>query len=146
MKIQTFFFILCSVFYFTKTFGQTTVTHLSATAEYLNPDQAALDSMPLNILRMEERAFTLQITLGNTQNVNKIVVALGSSDGSNDLFYKEFAYGVDGNFQDGTFYHSNGNNVSVGIGNYAGAITYYAEVYAIKENGTRTEGKRYSIQ
>jgi hypothetical protein len=145
-KISILFFLIACAFFVKNAGAQNPVAHLGATATYLNTDQAALDTMPIFILLMEERSITLNVVMGNTNGVSKIAAAIGSSEGSNDLFYKEFEYGTEGNFQDGTTYQAQGNTIDLGVGNYAGAAVYYAEVFVIKEDGTRGEGKRVEIQ
>ncbi len=145
-NIMTCFTFLACVFCAGLLQAQTTVANLSASTQYVNTDQTALDTMPLTILRMEQRTITLNVALGNIQNISKIATAIGSSEGSNDLFYKEFNLGAEGNFSDGTSYHAQGNTVTISVGNYSGALAYYAEVFAIKTDGTRTEGRRVEIQ
>ncbi len=71
---------------------------------------------------------------------------LGSNEGSNDVLYKEFVYGTQGDFDDGTSYHSNGSSITLGLGSFSGSPTYHAEVFGIMSDGKRSDGKRAEIQ
>lgn len=122
----------------------TAIATLGASAEYVNTDQVALDAMPPFILEFEQRVVTLNLVMGNTSGITRIAAAIGSSEGSNDIFYKEFDFGTQGEFGDGTSYHAQGNTVQLGLGNYVGS--YYAEVFALRSDGTKSERKRYRIE
>ena len=111
----------------------TVIAHLSGSA---NESQDLF--APLNI--------QLQITAGATQGLSKIAVLVGSSEGSSDVFYKEFVYEAAGNFADGTSYSSNGNSITLALGNQAAALPLYAEVFGIMSDGKRSKGKRCLIE
>ena len=95
---------------------------------------------------LQPRAVTMIVIAGATQGLSKIAVLIGSSAGSNDILYKEFVYGTQGDFGDGTSYHSVGNNITLVLGNYSGSPAYHAEVFGIMDDGKRSEGKRVIIQ
>lgn len=68
------------------------------------------------------------VKLQDTLNVSKIHVKLGTTQGGNNLFSKDFLFDVSGNLSDGTSYVRNGLNVLLGIGQFVGLNSYYAEV------------------
>ena len=92
------------------------------------------------------RSIQLNLTAGATQGLSKIVVMLGSSEGSSDVFYKEFVYEATGNFADGTSYSSNGNSITLALGNRTGARPMYAEVFGMMSDGKRSKPKRVVIE
>jgi len=71
---------------------------------------------------------TVFIKLQDTLNLSKIHVKLGTTSGGSDLFSKDFSFDVSGNFSDSTSYTRNGLNVLLGIGQFIGLNSYYAEV------------------
>ncbi len=71
---------------------------------------------------------TVFIKLQDTLSLAKIHVKLGTTQGGSDLFSKDFLYDDSGNFTDGTSYSRNGLNILLGIGQFTGLNSYYAEV------------------
>lgn len=123
-----------------------TVSAITATYQYTNPDQAYLDTLDANLLQLEERSITATITLASSDNISKIAVMLGSSEGSNDVFYKEFAFGVTGTFGDGTSYVASGNTITISMGNFMGAPQYHLSAYGLKPDGSMEPGVNYLME
>ncbi|MGE3823760.1 MAG: hypothetical protein AB7G44_06005 [Bacteroidia bacterium] len=130
-------------FYFAQ--GQNAISTVSANYEYVFNDSSEL-TMPdsLQFVMLKKR-ITVNVSTGNTSGVSKLAVLLGSSEGSNDIFYKEFDWGQSGDFGDGTSYHSSGSSVTIGTGVHQGREIYYVEVFAMKEDETRSESRKQTI-
>jgi hypothetical protein len=141
-KIFMAFMAVCG-FYFAQ--GQNAVNTVSASYDYVIADSTEL-SLPDSLqFMMLKKRITASVSTGNTSGVSKLVVLLGSSEGSNDMFYKEFDWGQSGDFGDGTSYHSSGNGIAIGTGVHPGREIYYVEVFAMKEDGTRSESRRVQV-
>ncbi|MCG3167816.1 MAG: hypothetical protein POELPBGB_03611 [Bacteroidia bacterium] len=119
---------------------------VTATWQYTNPDQALLDTMEAGLLQLEEKDITATVTLASNENISKITVLLGSSEGSNDVFYKEFTFGSNGTFSDGTSYSSSGNTITLGLGKFRGRPQYYIGAGVIKTDGSIEQGASNLIQ
>lgn len=146
MKTKTIVFIVLSAFYSVLSIAQNPVSSLTASYRYPNLTNLEIAAMSATELQMEKINFTLNVTLGSTSDISKIVVLLGTTEGSSDIFYKEFDYGVNDTFDDGTSYSTTGNLINIGIGPFAGSEHYYVEVMAIMEDESRSESARATIQ
>lgn len=125
------FSIICS-------YAQNPITSVSATAESTNPSSTFFQ-------RLQQKHYVLNVVTENTEGVQKIAAMLGSSEGSNDIYYKEFDFGEAGNFDDGTSYSATGTVLTLGLGNRRGAGTVYAEVFAVYSDTVRSEGVRVRL-
>lgn len=67
------------------------------------------------------------IIVTDTTVISKIHVRMGNTNGSNDLFSKQYDFDVTANFPDGTSYRREGNVIYLGIGDYTGLNHFYAE-------------------
>lgn len=141
MKKLVVVFITCLGFYCAQ--GQSPIESISGEYTYVNPDTVFLSSLPEDLLQLEDRLIMLHLSFGATEGISKLAVAAGSSEGSNDLFYKEFSWGQGGDFDDGTYYHTTGSMAEIGIGVFSGLPRYYLGVYCIKADGSLSEGVNY---
>lgn len=148
MKPTTFFifFLIAASFMLHSTSTAQSVSAVTANYQYTNPDQALLDTLDASLLQLEERNITATITLSSSDNISKIALMLGSTEGSNDIFYKEFDFGVSGTFADGTSYAASGNTLSIGLGRFNGSPQYFVGAYAIKSDGTMESGVNYVME
>jgi hypothetical protein len=145
MKKLIALFILSPLCFIINSHAQNPVSSLTVSAEYLSPDSSLFQLLPEERREMEERKINAYVNLSASEGVEKIALSLGSSEGSNDIFYKEFIYGDEGDFSDGTSCHSSGNGFSFCIGNYAGFSQYYVAVFTIMSDGSMSESIRYTL-
>lgn len=86
------------------------------------------------LLTVEEE---LELTLASMgSSGDTLVVELGPSAGSYDLFRREFALSQTGTFDDGCSL-DNTNGLIVGLGKFTGIETYYVRAY-LKSAGVST--------
>ncbi len=144
-KIALLITIIANTILWSVSYAQNPISSLAVNANYTSSDSLLFQLLPPERREMEQRTFSAIINLSSTSGVSKIGVALGSSEGSNDIFFKEFTYGEEGDFSDGTSCHASGNGFAFGIGDYAGLSEYHAEVYAIMSDGSKKEPVRYTL-
>lgn len=118
--------------------GQNPISEISVSTHYVGLDSVALAQMDTNQLAATPKTFAVVVELASSSNVSRLVLMLGSADRSNDIFHKEFEYGVSGDFGDGTSYHSSGNEIILGTNVY-GEHRHYLQVYAIMEDESESE-------
>lgn len=145
MKTKIFLLILISVIAAEIVKAQNPISSVVASYQYVNLVPVQIAGMSSEQLQLENKNFNVIATLQSTTGVSKIAVMMGSGNGSNDLFYKEFILNEEGTSDDGTFYSSNGNNLNFGIGQYSGPPRYYVEVFAIMEDGSFSESVRTEL-
>lgn len=146
MKARTIIItILCSL-YGVISYSQSPISNLTASYRYPDLSNLQVAAMSATELQMEKINFALNITLGSISDISKVAVLLGTTEGSSDIFYKEFEYNVNDTFDDGTSYTTTGNLVNIGLGPFVGSEHYYVEVMAIMEDESRSESVRVTIQ
>lgn len=146
MKTRTIIIIMLCILYGVISYGQNPVSSLTASYRYPDLTNLQVAAMSATELQMEKVNFSLNITLGSTSDISTIVVLLGTTEGSSDIFYKEFEYNVNDTFDDGTSYTTTGNLVNIGLGPFVGSEHYYVEVMAIMEDESRSASVRVTIQ
>ncbi|MFI5219199.1 MAG: hypothetical protein ACHQNT_06890 [Bacteroidia bacterium] len=82
------------------------------------------DSVFFNLTQLKS---TMALLLEDTTNVINIHVKLGTTLGSSDLLNKIFVFDQSGIFMDGTSYKRENEVIYLGLGNFIGINTYYAE-------------------
>lgn len=143
--MKKLFLVFIAVLGFYCSIAQNAINTVSASYEYVIADSAELELPDSLQFMMLKKRITVNVSSGNTSGVSKLAVLLGSSEGSNDIFYKEFDWGQSGDFGDGTSYHSSGSSVAIGTGVHQGRKIYYVEVFAMNEDGTRSESRKQTI-
>jgi len=128
--------ILVSFFTGTTAFSQNPVSTVSLHPDYIGVSAEDLAQMDSTMKIMLPANYTIHAVVNGSQNVSKLAVKLGLSDGGSDLFYKEFDFGTEGDFDDGTSYHASGSSITLGIGRFGGYGEYHVEVRAIKDDGS----------
>lgn len=146
MKTRTIIITMLCTLYGVISYSQSPISNLTASYRYPDLTNLEVAAMSATELQMEKINFTLNITLGSTSDISKIVVLLGTTEGSSDIFYKEFEYNVNDTFDDGTSYSTTGNLINIGLGSFAGSEHYYVEVMAIMEDESHSEPERVTIQ
>ncbi|CAN5566616.1 hypothetical protein BH11BAC1_BH11BAC1_06600 [soil metagenome] len=71
---------------------------------------------------------TMNITLDNTDLINKVHVTLGSTPSGSEYMSTSFDYNTQGTFG-ATSYSQTGNNIQLGLGSFVGMEHYYASVW-----------------
>ena len=143
MKKIVFLLGICCLTFSFNGFAQASLSNLNGSFEYVS-DSTTLSQLDSSLLAMEERTLSISVNCSGS-GIAKLAVSVGSAEGSNDVFYKEFDYGQTGTFGDGTSYSSSGSNHTVSVGNYAGFSDYYLEVKALLSNGDEGGSVRGSI-
>lgn len=146
MKTKIILTTLLCITVLTVTRAQNAITTLTANYQYPQLNQIQLAGMNAIQLQMEQIKLSATVGVDNTQQISKLVVLIGTVEGSSDISYKEYDYGVEGTFADGTSYTASGSNVLLGIGTYSGVEHYYVEVAAIMQDGSQSTGMRAAIQ
>lgn len=126
--------------------AQSPVSGITASYQYPQLTQVQLAGMDALQLQMERIALTINVGISDPQDISKILVLVGSTEGSSDVLYKEFEYGSAGVFSDGTSYSSSGNGAVIGLGTYTGIEHYYVEAAAILEDGSQSASVRLIVQ
>jgi hypothetical protein len=144
--LKTILITLLYILYGVISYAQNPITNLTASYRYPDLTNLEVSAMSATELQMEKINFTLNVTLGSISDISKIAVLLGTSEGSSDIFYKEFEYNVNDTFDDGTSYSTTGNLINIGMGPFAGSEHYYVEVIAIMEDESHSESARVTIQ
>jgi hypothetical protein len=67
------------------------------------------------------------IALTDTIGIYKVHIRLAASDSTANLMSKVFVFASTGNFADGTSFNRTGNLIEIGLGNFMGLTSYYAE-------------------
>ena len=83
-KIFSVLMAVCG-FYFAQ--GQNAVNSISASYEYVVNDSSEFELPDSLQFMMLKKRITASVSTGNTSGVSKLAVMLGSSEGSNDIFY-----------------------------------------------------------
>lgn len=122
-----------------------TISHLNVSATPLQQSASAGGQSPF-ALALSRSSINLHITLMPLQGISKIVVMLGSSAGSNDVFYKEFDPAQQGQFDDGTSLQRNGMSLNIGINDSRAPLPLHAEVFALLNDGTRSLSRRVIVE
>jgi hypothetical protein len=126
--------------------AQNPISNITASYQYPELTQVQLSAMSPLQLQMERISLSVNVSITEGQNLSKILVLLGTSEGSSDVFYKEFDYGTAGVFADGTSYTTSGNGVALGLGSFSGVEHYYIEVTALMQDGSQGTGVRTIVQ
>lgn len=145
-KISILFFLIACVFFVKNAGAQNPISGVSASYQYPELTQVQLAVFSPLQLQMERIALSVNVSISDAQNISKILVLLGTSEGSNDVFYKEFDYGTAGVFADGTSYTVTGNGAALGLGSFSGVEHYYIEVTVLMQDGSQGTGIRTMVQ
>lgn len=122
------------------TYGQNPISTVQIVPSYPAANSEQLADMNAETRSVLSTNLELRVVFSSTVDVAKIAVKIGLKESGSDLFYKEFEYGIEDTFEDGTSYSANGNTVTLGLGNYSGYGTYYTEVFVIREDGSIEDG------
>lgn len=134
--MRKFITIICFLLTGVFSNAQNPVSSINVTPSYPSASSEQLFSMDAETRAHVQTDLAVEVTLSSLVGIGKIVVKVGLVEGGSDLFYKEFDYGIEGSFEDNTSYNSNGNIVTLGLGQYSGYGTYYTEVFVIRGNGS----------
>jgi hypothetical protein len=120
--------------------AQNLVDTIQLSSRYTNHDHAYLDTIEEQMLILEEREITVNITMASDSLVLQLLVILGTDEGSNNILNKNFDYSLNGNFSDGTSYQRSGNSITIVTGRFSGMPRYYIEVIPVLQDGTMSPG------
>lgn len=131
------FILLLSILITHDCWSQNPVTHVSVSSEYVGLTSQQIAQMSPEELDVVTKILEVGVTIGQSTGIDKVVVMIGSAEGSNDIFYKEYDFGVTGDFEDGTYYQENGNVLTLGT---TACVPFknYVSVETIKDDGSRT--------
>lgn len=121
-------------------YSQNPIATVQIVPSYPGANSEQITSMDAEIRSVLSTDLELRVIFSGTVDIAKIAVKIGLKEGGSDLFYKEFDYGVEDTFEDGTSYSANGNTVTLGLGDFNGYGTYYTEVFVIRGDGSIEEG------
>ncbi len=146
MKTKIIFLVLSCFISITLLKAQNTISGITASYQYPELSQVQIAGMTPLQLQMERIILDVSVTITNAQDVSKLIVLLGTTEGSSDVVYKEFDYNTEGIFADGTSYSTSGNRVTLGLGTFTGVEHYYIEVAALMQDGTQTAAIRTVVE
>jgi len=91
-------------------------------------------------------SYSLIITVQDTNNIDTILVKTGTTDGGSEIFQNQFQYSQSNNLPQGTSYIREGNNITIGIGNYSYHDLFYCEIVLKDSSGNTTTPYKYVSQ
>ena len=86
----------------------------------------------------------MNVQLFDTTGIDRLEVKLVSTPGGGDLLSQNFVFDVSGALGNGTSYHRNGFEISLGLGDFAGLLNYSAEVKIKKVDGSYTSSVSFT--
>lgn len=124
--------------------AQNPIADIGTHIEYLELDEQAMGGMSEEELAAWPKVLFIDLMVIPNAQISAIAISIGSSKGSNDMFYKEFSYGADGDFPDGTSYHTNDSHINIGTIPY-GLHLRHVEVIALMNDGDQSQPVRTTI-